>query len=168
MRSLKTIFLLLLAVSIYGQDTQKMELAYQKKDFKLVIAEGTHVLAEYPEDVMANHLTGRALTELKQFEEAKKYLEKATQNPAPEWMKAWSYGYLGLCNFATDNPKAAKRYLETAVQMYATENATQYAEKRLNRFQLTAYFDDWEIVEKPNIRFHLQPGHGIADTARYC
>ena len=83
-------------------------------------------------------------------------------------MKSWSYAYLGVCYYATNNYEASKKNLLESISMDATKHSTNFAKKRLGWFQMTEYFDDWKVVETSNIRFHFQPGHKIQGLKTYC
>jgi tetratricopeptide (TPR) repeat protein len=160
--------LMLIAASAFGQDLEEIKAHFQNRESEKVIEAGKKLLEEYPDDPMVNHLTGRALADLSRFEEAKVYLKKSIGEEAFDWMQAWSHGYLGLCYFSTEEYETAKWHLNKALDLDATKNATQFAKNKLHLFQLTDYFDDWEIIETPHIRFHMQPGHGIRDLDAYC
>ena len=142
---------------------------YKNGDNKKVVIEAEKILENYPNNFDANHLLGRALTDLKKYTKAIPYLDKLTNdNHTPKWIKSWSYGYLGVCHFATDEPEKSKKCLQLAILENGTKNSTSYANKRLKWFQMTNYFDDWTIIETVNIRFHIQPNHSIKNVQKYC
>lgn len=134
-----------------------------------VIVESRRILADRPDDLNATHLLGRALTDTRQFNEAVPYLEKTRDAPeGPAWMKAWSLGYLGVCYYTTDRFEDARAALRAAVSLRATKTATNYALKRLARFQMTELYDDWTIRETAHFRFHFQSKTSPEDPDAFC
>lgn len=167
MKTLISFLIFLFSMALQGQNLDRLQSHYQNGRLEQVVEQGIRILEDDPEALVASHLTGRALVDLKRYAEAKAYLEKTSVDPAPAWMQAWSYGYLGVSHFFTDDAQKAKACLQEAVRMNVTANATAFAEKRLTLFQLSPYFDDWEVVETEHIRFHLQPDHGIEKVENY-
>jgi len=164
-----TILLLLTSSFCFGQDLNKIQSLYQKGNNEEVVIEGREILNEHPENLTVNHLMGRALTDLKKFEDAIIYLEKVIYNKtSPNWMLSWSHAYLGICYYALDKQDEAKKNLEFAIKNNATENSTNFANKRIQGFQLTSYFEDWEIIETDHIRFHFQNNNKIDNLKEYC
>ncbi|MEZ4943087.1 MAG: hypothetical protein R3D58_19595 [Saprospiraceae bacterium] len=168
MRIATTVICLILAAVGYGQDADEIERLFNNGDFEAVVEKGTRLLEADTDELIVCHLVGRALTELKQFEQAKPLLKKTTVKSAPGWMKSWSFGYLGICNYATGNLKESESNFKKAVKLNATKNSTKFAARRLKLLQLPEYAKDWETIETDNIRFYVQPGHQIADLKKYC
>lgn len=168
MSTIKTIIFLLFTVTTYGQDVSEIERLFQDGDFEKVVEKGSHLLETNGNDLTACHLVGRALTELKKFKEAKPLLEKTTIKIAPDWMKSWSFGYLGICNYATGNLKESKINFKKAIKLNATKNSTKFSEKRLKLIRLDEYAKNWEVVETENITFHIQHNHQLEDINNYC
>lgn len=168
MRIIKTLIYLLIAVATNGQDLGEIERLFQDGDFDKVVKNGSRILETNAHDLTACHLVGRALTELKMFNEAKPLLEKTTIKSAPGWMKSWSFGYLGICNFTTGHLTESKSNFKKAIKLNATKNSTKFAEKRLKLILLAEYTKDWEVFETENIKFHIQPNHQIGDIKLYC
>jgi len=168
MRTLKTVICILIAITTHGQDVREIERLFQEGDFGKVVEKGSQILEANSEDLTVCHLVGRALTEIKEFEKAKYLLEKSTAKSAPDWMKSWSFGYLGICNYATGGLQESKSNFEKAIKLNATKNSTKFAKKRLKLIWLTEYTKDWEIVETENIIFHIQPNHQIEALSNYC
>jgi tetratricopeptide (TPR) repeat protein len=168
MKTALTLALLVLYSLCSAQSQKNIELLFQKGKSEKVVEKGKKLLESEPNNLTVNHLVGRSLTDIKKYEEAKAYLQKSIADNSPDWMKAWSYGYLGLCFYITDDYSQSKSYLNKAVALGATKNSTNYAQKQLQTFQMGPYFDDWINVETENIRFHIQPGHGIKDLESYC
>jgi tetratricopeptide (TPR) repeat protein len=171
MKLTKIIIFLLIGFTCCGQDNQELkniESFYHNGDLEKTIEKGKELLKKDSTDLMVNYLLGRALADRKKFEEAKKYLSNSIREESPDWMKSWSYGYLGTCNYMTDNFEKAKTNLTNAIELNATKNSTKFANERLKWFQMGKYFDEWEIIETSNIRFHIQPNHEIEDLKEYC
>ena len=147
MRIIKTVIFLLITVGIYGQDLGEIERLFQDGDFEKVVENGSRILESNSNDLTLCHLVGRALTELKKFDNAIPLLEKATIKTAPDWMKSWSFGYLGICNYATGNLKESKNNFKKAIKLNATKNSTKFAENRLKLKLLPEYAKDWEVFE---------------------
>ena len=168
MKTALTLTLLVLYSLCSAQNQKNIESLFQKGKSEKVVEKGMKLLESDPHNLVVNHLVGRSLADLKKFEEAKAYLNKSISESAQDWMKAWSYGYLGLCFYATDDYSQSKSCLDKAVALGATKNSTNYAQKLLQKFQMIPYFHDWINVETENIRFHIQPDHGIKDLESYC
>jgi tetratricopeptide (TPR) repeat protein len=168
MRIIKTIIFLLGAVGIYGQDLGEIERLFQDGDFEKVVENGSRILETDSNNLTVCHLVGRALTELKKFNEAKPLLEKTTIKSAPDWMKSWSFGYLGICYYTFGDLKESKNNFKKAIKLNATKNSTKFAEKRLKLILLAEYSKDWEVFETEHIKFHIQPNHQIGDIKLYC
>lgn len=168
MRIIKIVICLLIAITTHGQDVVEIERLFQEGDFGKVVEVGSQILEINSEDLTVCHLVGRALTELKEFKRAEPLLEKATTKSAPDWMKSWSFGYLGICDYATGDLKKSKKNFEKAIKLNATKNSTKFAEKRLKLIQMIEYAKDWEVVETENIIFHVQPNHQIEELSKYC
>ena len=151
-----------------SQESKNIESYYQNGELEKTISNGKNFLSKDSTNLIVNHLVGRALTDKKKFDKAKKYLSNSITSESPKWMNSWSYGYLGTCNYMTDNFEAAKKNLTKAIELNATVNSTKFAKKRLKWFQMGQYFDEWEKIETSNIRFHFQPNHGIEDLKEYC
>lgn len=168
MRIISFIVCLMSTVVSYGQDAAEIELLFKNEAYEEVVEKGLQILETNTDDLTVCHLVGRALTELKKFEEAKPLLKKTITQSAPDWMKSWSFGYLGICNFATGDFKESKSNFEKAIKLNATKNSTKFAEKRLKLIQMTEYSKDWEVIETENIKFHIQPDHQIGDLTNFC
>lgn len=144
--------------SLWAQPAKEVWDLYGKQDLEQVIAVGEAALKTNPEDVQLNLAVGRALADRKQFGEAIPFLEKAIRVNSSELasVKAWGLGYLGLCYYTTDQYDKAKESLRACVTLNATKNATQYAGKRIEAFQLSSFYDPWEVMETTHFRFHFQ------------
>lgn len=160
--------ILLLVTSCLRPVSENIQLLYKNGDFEKVVEEGKKKLKVKPSDLIANHLVGRALADLKKFEEAEQFLYKAITEASPNYVKSWSYGYLGLCNYVNNKYDESKINLEKAIILNATKNSTNYAKRRLQWYQMTEYFEIWEIVETDHLRFHFQPKHEIESVVKYC
>ena len=168
MRIIKTVICLLIAIATQGQDISEIERLFQEGDFGKVVEKGSLILEANGEDLTVCHLVGRAMAELKDFKRAKPLLEKTTTGSVPNWMKSWSFGYLGICNYAMGDIENAINNLEKASKLNATKNSTKFAEKRLKLIRLIEYTKDWAVVETDNIIFHIQPNDQIGDINNYC
>ena len=168
MRIINTLVFFLFSVAAYGQEQHDMEWLFQNGAFEKVIENGTKILETNQHDLTVSHLVGRSLAALKRFEAAKPFLEKTTIKSAPGWMKAWSFAYLGICNYATGDIKESKRNLKKAIELNATKKATKFAQKNLKLLTLNENSRDWEVVETEHIKFHIQANHQIGDIQAYC
>ena len=157
----KIIFCFLLAsIALQAQHINELESLYSEGRYEDVVIQGKNILRSHPENLIANYLTGRASADLKKYGEALAYLQKTEGNKdAPDWMKAWSKAYLGICYFAIDKINLSEQYLKEAIKLNATLNSTSFAEQQIRLFQLTDYFKKWEIIETSHIRFHFQAGY---------
>jgi tetratricopeptide (TPR) repeat protein len=154
---------------LQSQVPEKLQSYFESREWVKVIEEGKTILKDDPDNIIAKHYTGRALVELKRFGEAIDYLEETKKGKGiPEWMKGWSYGYLGLCYYGLEKHIKARSNLKSAIKLEATINSTDFARKLMVACQMTKYFDDWELIETEHIRFHIQPGCPISDIKEYC
>lgn len=165
---MKQIFLfltgLLFSFNIYAQNIEKLGNLYNQREYAKVIELGQEELKSYPNHPNLNMIVGRAYSDNKQFEKAIPFLEKGTvKENNLDWVQAWSYGYLGNCYYVTDEYQKSKESITTCIKLNATENSTKYAQKLLNSFQMSSFYDNWEIVETESIRFHFQESKNIAD-----
>jgi tetratricopeptide (TPR) repeat protein len=112
MKTALTLALLVLYSLCSAQSQKNIELLFQKGKSEKVVEKGKKLLESEPNNLTVNHLVGRSLTDIKKYEEAKAYLQKSIADNSPDWMKAWSYGYLGLCFYITDDYSQSKSYLK--------------------------------------------------------
>ncbi|HPT01602.1 MAG TPA: hypothetical protein PLJ84_03325 [Bacteroidales bacterium] len=169
---MKTISLLLagliFSLSIYSQNSIKIGKLYNQREYEKVIELGLKELKSFPSHPLLNMWVGRAYTDIKQFEKAIPFLKKGTViNNNLDWVQAWSYGYLGICYYVTDEYKKSKESIVACIKLNATENASKFAQNRLESWQMTSFYDDWEIIESENIRFHFQESKNIPDKELY-
>ncbi len=161
------IFLIIPLIS-FSQDLRKLEQYYSKGKFERAVEESKSILKKYPDELIAKHLLGRSLTNLSKYEEAIPILEELVGGEnVPSWMKSWTNGYLGICYFRMDMYEKSKISLLAGIEG-STENSKNFIIKRLQRFQMTDYFNDWEIIETENIRFHIQSDHKVEDIDAFC
>jgi tetratricopeptide (TPR) repeat protein len=171
MRQKLTILIMLQVLpvlTIEAQTSKEIWEYYSKRDFEKTIKTGKQALREDSKNPQVNLAIGRALADSKQFKKAIPYLKKGTvkENNAG-WVRAWSYGYMGVCYYATDNYKRSKESLRTCIRLKATKNSIRFAQKRMKWFQMHSLFDTWDIVEKKNIRFHFQNKNRIEDLDNF-
>ncbi|MEZ4921065.1 MAG: hypothetical protein R2792_18340 [Saprospiraceae bacterium] len=152
----------------WGQQIEQIQSEFQKGNLTETVLLGKQLLEQEPNHLLANHLIGRALTDLGKYNEAKRYLTASCNPSASSWMIAWSHGYLGTCYFMTDSLTLAQQHLEKAIRLKATKNSTAFAKKSQKQFQFSPYFNSWETVETATLRFHFQPGHRIKNLQDYC
>lgn len=171
MKQILTLIAILISINLvsaqelYDQELKKL---YSQKQYEKVIERGKVILEKEPNNITANHLIGRVLANKKNFKEAIPYLQNSIQESSPNYIKSWSYAYLGKCNFELDNYSQAKNDLEKVIELNATENSNKEATKYMKWFQMTDKFDNWEIIDKDYIRFHFQPNHNIKNIDKYC
>lgn len=159
---------LMLSLAIYSQDIETVGKLYSQREYQKAIDLGLEELKGYPNHPNLNLLVGRAYADFMQFKTAIPFLEKGTVvEDNPDWVRAWSYGYLGNCYYATGEYQKSKEALNSCVKLNATKNATSYAQKRIDAFQLSSFYSDWEIVETETIRFHFQKSKNIADVGLF-
>lgn len=151
-----------------AQKSARLDSLYSSIEYEQAIELGREMLVNVPTDPTVNHILGRALADTKKYSEAKPYLLQSADSESPEWMQAWSYAYLGICEYISDNKVDSKVYLEKTLALNATKNSNKFAQNHLNWFQMTEYFEDWQVVEKEHIRFYFQPNHGIENLNEYC
>ena len=132
------------------------------------MVESRKLLKSYPENLIAKHLLGRALADLSKYNEAIPILEEVVEvKNAPLWMKSWTHGYLGVCYYRLDRYGKSRMSLWLGIAG-STKNSNNFIRRRLQRFQMTDYFNDWELIETAHIRFHIQPDHKIDDIDAFC
>lgn len=151
------ILLILFNINVQAQNNDEIWKSYSNKDFKNTIKLGKQALQSDPDNPQVNSVIGRALVDLKKHKEAFPYLIKGTvENNNPAWVRAWSFGYLGLCYYVTDNFIESKKNFNECINLNATKNSTQFAKKFVSSLQMNEVFDSWKTIEGENIRFHFQ------------
>ena len=167
MRQTLTILILLQIFSVFSlkaQTSREIWGYYSERDLEKTIRIGKQALRAEPENPQINLAIGRALTDNKKFKKAIPYLKKGSvKDKNPGWVRAWSFGYLGVCYYMTDDYKLSKESLKNCIQLKATKNSIRYASKRIKLFQMEKIFDTWHIAETENIRFHFQNKNQIKD-----
>ncbi len=152
----------------YSQSLEELQEHYAKKDLSKVISLGKHALESDPENPTINSIVGRALTDLKNFKEAIPHLTKGlAEKDNPKWVIAWSHTYLGLCYYFTNERPKAQQHFTACIELAATKNSTQHAERRLKVFQLGEYYKSWHSIETTHFRFHFQNKKDIPDIALF-
>lgn len=150
-------YLILFSINIHAQNIDELGKLYSDKDYENTIKLGKQILQDDPDNPLVNSVIGRALTDAQKHKEAIPFLIKGTvDNNNPAWNKAWSFGYLGMCYFVTDNFEESKKCFKNCINLNATKNSTHYATKYLKNLQMNEVFDSWKTIEGENIRFHFQ------------
>jgi len=156
------------SLSSVAQNAEKLGNLLSQKEYSKVISLGLEELKNYPNNPNINMILGRAYADSKQFEKAIPYLEKGTtKENNSDWVQAWSYGYLGRCYYVTNDYEKSKNCITTCLKLNATENSTKYAKKLLEAYQMSDFYNSWEIVETENIRFHFQNPKNIQDIKQF-
>ena len=162
------LLLILISVNAQSQTTEEIWKLYSSKDLTNTIKSGQQVLQNDPNNPQVNSAIGRALVDLKKHKEAIPYLIKGTiENNNPAWSKAWSFGYLGLCYYITDNFIESKKNFRECINLNATKNSTQFAKNYVRTLQMNETFNSWETIEKENLRFHFQNKSNIKNLDSY-
>lgn len=155
---------LFFSLNISAQNTEELGKLYSQREYNKVISLGLEELKNYPNQPTLNMLVGRSYADIKQFEKAIPFLEKgiAKENNLDQ-VRAWSYVYLGKCYYATDDNQKSKESILACLKLNATENVTKFAQKLLDTYQISDFYNSWENVETKNIRFHFQEPKNIKD-----
>ncbi|MEZ5058414.1 MAG: hypothetical protein R2879_15370 [Saprospiraceae bacterium] len=163
-----SLIFLMLGANLNAQSLTDLQQNYKDGNTAEAAKIGQQLLEANPDDILVAHITGRALTDEKEFDAAIPLLEKViASDETPAWMRAWTNGYLGVCYFAKDDRQNAKENLEKAIELDITENSTEFAQKRIKLYQLSPYYDNWKSEETDHIRMHFQPDIQIRDTKDY-
>lgn len=157
---LKLLLLLLMVNFIaIGQPSEMEQLGklYMSGNYEESIKRAREYLEEDEENIDYILILGRALTDYGEYDKAIPHLKFTVENdPHNSWRKAWALGYLGSCYYMIPEHEKSKKVLKESVELNATTNATNYATNRFLQFGYYKFFDDWEIVESKNLRFHFQ------------
>jgi len=169
---MKRIFLFfifsILCLNIYSQKYKHVFDIYTKGDTETALVIGIESLKLDDNNTELNYLIGRILTEKKQFKKSIPYLEKgASKENTEDWIEAWSLAYLGVSCYYMDNFEKAKRCLDEAISLNATENVVKFAKKIKYGFQLDEYYKDWKVIETEFITFHFQNKYSLYSLEKY-
>lgn len=160
--------LLLTFIDTSGQTFEELGELYRKNNLNEVIIQGKQALLSDSLDPKINSLVGRAMVDDKQYADAVPYLLKGTvETENPNWVRAWSFSFLGLAYYFLDDQEKAKENFNKCVRLAATENSTKHALGKLNGFQLNEYFTKWKTVESTHFRFHFEDKGAIKDIDNY-
>lgn len=165
--------IILLAVScflfnlLFSQSKESIGKLYMDGKFQEVISACERQLETESTDIDMKILIGRSFTDLENYDKAIPYLKQGIQENNKPYQIAWSYAYLGICYYFTDNYQESKNSLIKAIKLNATKNATNFAIKRGQMFQMADYFESWSVVETENIRFHFQNPDSIENIEQY-
>jgi len=156
-----TVLLLFLTISIFssGQDPKITELGkiYMSGDYDQTIAKANEYLADDTNNLEYKSILGRALFDMGETESALPILEYVVKNDKNNtWTKAWSLAYLGKSYFMLSEYLKSENALKACIELNATKNATNEAYSTLILFGFYKFFNDWEIIESDNFRFHFQ------------
>ena len=157
---LKLIFFLVTIVHLSNAQPSKMEQLgklYMSGNIEETINRADEYLEEEPDNIDYKLILGRALTDYGEYKKALPYLIFTIENDAHNsWRKAWALGYVGSCYYMLNKHENSKQALKECVELNATGNATDYATNQFLQFGYYKFFDDWEIIESENFRFHFQ------------
>lgn len=159
MRLIITTIFVLTSLITFGQNPVLKDLGklYQLRDYEKLIKEAQPHLETDSLKVDLNLLLGRAYADKGDFKSAIPYLDYTVNNDLNNsWRKAWALGYLGTCHFMLQNYDESRKSTKKCLDLNATKNATQYANKRILLFGFDDFYKDWKIVESDNFRFHFQ------------
>ncbi|MBT2556660.1 hypothetical protein J7E24_02605 [Hymenobacter sp. ISL-91] len=152
-----------------AQTTEEASALYLSGQLDQLIAQGETSLRQNDEQPILHLLVGRAYADQHRFNKAVPHLEKSSQvPPGPDGVRAWSLGYLGLAYYYTDHPDQARTALAACVALNSTPNATRYAQRRLQAYQLTPFFAEWKVVETAHLRLHFQSPEQVPALAQYA
>ncbi|QNH61419.1 hypothetical protein [Hymenobacter sediminicola] len=164
--------MLALVSSIASAQAQTLEEAgklYMSGQLDQLIAQGEASLRKNDQQPILHLFVGRAYADQNRFSEAIPHLEKSRQAPAgTDGVKVWSLGYLGTSYYFTDQPGKAQMALEECVALNNTQNATKYAQRRLQGYQLLPFYAGWKVVETAHLRLHFQSPEQVPDLAQYA
>jgi len=159
MKKIITSIFVLMSFVAFGQNPQVEELnkMYMSKDFDQAIIKAKELLKNDPNNIDFKMILGRALTDIGNYKEAIPYLEYTVDNDLDNtWKKAWALDYLGTCYFMLQKYDDSKKSLNDCISLNATRNATNDANGKSLLFGFDKFYNEWEIVESDNFRFHFQ------------
>lgn len=154
-----TLFFILIALITSGQNAEIDDLwkLYNSQNLKSVIEKAKPLLENDLNNIDLNLLLGRSYTDQKDFKRAIPYLESTVKNDKiNSWRKAWALAYLGTCYFMLQDYDYSKKAAKECVELNATQNATQYANKIILLCGFDDFYGDWKIVDSENFRFYFQ------------
>ncbi|WP_073286621.1 tetratricopeptide repeat protein [Hymenobacter psychrotolerans] len=152
-----------------AQTSEEAGRLYVSGQLDQLIAQGEASLRKNDQQPILHMFVGRAYADQNRYPEAIPHLEKSRQVPAgSDGVKVWSLGYLGTSYYFTDQPAKAQAALEECVALNNTQNATKYAQRRLQGYQLLPFYAGWRVVETAHLRLHFQSPEQVPDLARYA
>jgi tetratricopeptide (TPR) repeat protein len=120
--------------------------------------EGLEALKNAPDDPALLEVTGYALEQCDQFEDALPLLKRAVQlDRDHSWISAWSLAYTGYAYYGLGEYGKARTALDSSLQLHATSNVVVYAESAERLLGLSDIFTNWATVETSHFRFHFSP-----------
>lgn len=152
-----TFLLFITCFIVNGQSPQVEELGklYMSGKLDQAINKANEYLKNDQNNIDYKLILGRALTDKGDYKEAIPNLQFAIDRDN-SWRKAWALGYIGSCYYMLSEYEKSKTALKSCVDLNATKNATKYSYKRLLIFGYDSFFENWEIKDSKNIRFHFQ------------
>ncbi|MDO9256815.1 MAG: tetratricopeptide repeat protein [Bacteroidales bacterium] len=169
MRKILASFLILSGLISFGQNStiEDLWMIYDSHDFKSVISKAKPLLENDTNNLDLNLVLGRAYTEQGDFTDAVPYLEFTVKNDIyNSSRKAWALGYLGTCYFMLQKYDDSEKSLNECIRLNSTKNATNNAYANSLLFGFHEFYENWEIVETDNFRFHFQ-NMNAAEIVKY-
>lgn len=168
MKHILLVFFLSLSFTLSAQVKDLGKLFFKGK-YEKVIIKGTALLEKDTENPEVNSIVGRAYMALDKYETAIPFLQEGL-NPISEkpFIKAWSMAELGKAYYLTGQSEMGIVNLKHVIKMGATRNCTRFAKNCLVAFQENTYFQNWEVYETENLRFHFQDVSVIESIGKYA
>ena len=150
-------FFALNLMTLRGQTIRELSDTYSKGQLEKSLELSNVLKSSEADNAEFNHLYGRTLADLSNFQDAVPILLKAIKlDNNKTYISGWSHGYLGFCYFMLGQYDNSKSSLDNCIKLNSTTNSTKFASKRNFLYGFDSYFSTWKIIETKNIRFHIQ------------
>jgi tetratricopeptide (TPR) repeat protein len=158
MKKLILPFALLFVLQANSQSLDDLWKKYSSKDYAFVLNHISELEKKEPNNIDLQLLLGRTYTDAGMPDKAIPYLlfvSKSDQNKS--WRKAWAMTYLGDIYYRKADYSQARKYLDGAIQLNATENVTREAKYKNVLFGFDDHYRNFISKESDHIIFHFEP-----------
>jgi len=167
MKHILFVFLLSLSFTLTAQ-VKDLGKLFAKGKYEKIIEKGIVLLENDTDNPEINSLIGRAYVALGKYEKAIPFLQMGVV-PVDDkpFVRAWSMAELGKAYYHTGQQEKGIANLKKAIEMGVNRNCTRFSNNCLIRFQENAYFQNWEVHETKNLRFHFQDISDVDNIEEY-
>lgn len=146
---------------------QELRDALKNQDSDKIIVLATKLLEKHPNDPELLFYLGKTHTDLKEFDKAIPYLEKAFEKLNVDWQKAWLHNSIIEAYFSTGQKDLALKHYKKYKDFKGTKNSNNHFKQIGLSFGFDDIYKDWKIIETHNIIFHFQDASSIKNIDFY-